>query len=66
MPDHEELTARHTATLSAFVIRARRQVRLPQAVSEQVDTIAAVQGRRAAEVMREAITLYVQEHQTAQ
>lgn len=43
----------------------KRQVRLPQAVSEQVDTIAAAQGRRAAEVMREAITLYVQEHQPA-
>ncbi|MEF9411295.1 MULTISPECIES: hypothetical protein [Rhodococcus] len=40
----------------------RRQVRLPIAVSEQVDAIAQAQGRRAAEVMREAITLYVKDN----
>ncbi|MET3642796.1 hypothetical protein ABIC73_004399 [Prescottella equi] len=40
----------------------RRQVRLPLAVSEQVDALAAAQGRRAAEVMRDAITMYVNEH----
>ncbi|MBM4581243.1 hypothetical protein GS452_26975 [Rhodococcus hoagii] len=31
-------------------------------MSEQVDALAAAQGRRAAEVMRDAITMYVNEH----
>lgn len=39
----------------------KRQVRLPLAVSEQVDAIAQAQGRKAAEVMRDAITLYAKE-----
>ncbi|QBJ96806.1 ribbon-helix-helix protein, CopG family [Rhodococcus sp. ABRD24] len=42
----------------------RRQVRLPLAVSEQVDEIAKAQGRRSSEVMRDAITLYVQDNAT--
>ncbi|WP_072691462.1 hypothetical protein [Rhodococcus marinonascens] len=43
-------------------VSPKRQVRLPLAVSEQVDAIAQAQGRRAAEVMREAITLYVKDN----
>lgn len=38
----------------------RRQVRLPRAVSDQIDRIAAIQGRSASDVMREAITTYVE------
>ncbi len=41
----------------------RRQVRLPQALSDDVDQLAATQGRTAAEVMREAITDYLVRNQ---
>ncbi|MEV0946994.1 CopG family transcriptional regulator [Rhodococcus sp. NPDC049939] len=37
----------------------RRQVRLPKEVSDEVDRIAAESGIKPSEVMREAITLYV-------
>lgn len=37
----------------------RRQVRLSQAVSDEVDHLAATQGRTAAEVMRDAIADYL-------
>jgi len=38
----------------------RRQVRLPEDISESVDALAAREGRKASELMREAITEYVQ------
>ncbi len=41
----------------------RRQVRLPRALSDDVDQLAATQGRTAAEVMREAITDYLTRNQ---
>lgn len=37
----------------------RRQVRLPQTLSDDVDQLAATQGRTAAEVMRDAIADYL-------
>ncbi len=37
----------------------RRQVRLPQTLSDNVDHLAAAQGRTAAEVMRDAIADYL-------
>lgn len=42
----------------------RRQVRLPQQLSDSVDDLATQQGRKAAEVMRDAITEYVSRHKT--
>ncbi len=38
----------------------KRQVTLPKDISNGVDALAAREGRKAAEVMREAITEYVQ------
>jgi hypothetical protein len=38
----------------------KRQVTLPKDISESVDALAARVGRKPAEVMREAITEYVQ------
>jgi hypothetical protein len=43
----------------------RRQVRLPQALSDGVDQLAAAQGRAASEVMREAISDYLARNQSA-
>ena len=43
----------------------RRQVRLPQALSDGVDQLAAAQGRAASEVMREAIADYLDRNQSA-
>lgn len=40
----------------------RRQVRLPKPLSDSVDAIAARQGRRPADVMREAIAAYAASH----
>lgn len=40
----------------------RRQVRLPDDISKSVDLLAAREGRKASEIMREAITEYVQAH----
>ena len=37
----------------------RRQVRLPQSLSDDVDQLATAQGRTAAEVMRDAIADYM-------
>ncbi|MEV0948372.1 ribbon-helix-helix protein, CopG family [Rhodococcus sp. NPDC049939] len=37
----------------------RRQVRLPRDISDKVDRLAEETGRKPSEVMREAITLYV-------
>ena len=37
----------------------KRQVRLPAAVSRRVDAIAAAQNRKPSEVMRDAITAYI-------
>ncbi|MBY6352029.1 hypothetical protein HQ607_17145 [Rhodococcus corynebacterioides] len=37
----------------------RRQVRLPAAISKNIDVIAAQQNRKPSEVMREAIVAYV-------
>ncbi len=42
----------------------RRQVRLPKPLSDSVDAIAAQQGRRPADVMREAIAAYAASHST--
>ncbi|WP_211841778.1 ribbon-helix-helix protein, CopG family [Rudaeicoccus suwonensis] len=38
----------------------RRQVRLPRVLSDEVDRLAAAQGRDASSVMRDAIAEYVQ------
>ncbi|OZC87828.1 hypothetical protein CH272_28235 [Rhodococcus sp. 05-340-1] len=40
----------------------RRQVRLPKPLSDSVDAIAERQGRRPADVMREAIAAYAASH----
>ena len=40
----------------------RRQVRLPKPLSDRVNAIAAQQGRRPADVMREAIAEYAAHH----
>lgn len=37
----------------------RRQVRLPRALSDRVDQLAALENRSPSDFMREAITLYV-------
>lgn len=37
----------------------RRQVRLPRALSDRVDQLAEIQERSPSDVMREAISLYV-------
>jgi hypothetical protein len=41
----------------------RRQVRLPRNVSTRLDNCAAEQGRRASDIMRDAITTYLDAHQ---
>jgi hypothetical protein len=41
----------------------RRQVRLPRNVSKRLDDLAAEQGRRASDIMRDAITTYLDAHQ---
>ena len=43
----------------------RRQVRLPRALSDDIDELAAAQGRAASSVMREAIADYVDRNKTA-
>ncbi|MGL4175074.1 MAG: CopG family ribbon-helix-helix protein [Dermatophilaceae bacterium] len=43
----------------------RRQVRLSQALSDRVDKLAATQGRAASEVMRDAISDYLDRNQSA-
>ncbi|MGL4173651.1 MAG: ribbon-helix-helix protein, CopG family [Actinomycetota bacterium] len=43
----------------------RRQLRLPQALSDSVDQLATAQGRPASEVMREAISDYLTRNQSA-
>lgn len=47
------------------VYAPRRQVRLPESVSLSVDAIALHEGRKASEIMREAITEYVKVHSAA-
>ena len=39
----------------------RRQVRLPRSVSDRVDRLAAARGCTPSEIMRDAITSYVQQ-----
>ncbi|MGL5849527.1 MAG: ribbon-helix-helix protein, CopG family [Phycicoccus sp.] len=43
----------------------RRQVRLSQALSDGVDKLAATQGRAASEVMRDAISDYLDRNRSA-
>ena len=43
----------------------RRQVRLPQAMNDDLDQLAAQQGRDASAVMREAIADYIDTHRNA-